>query len=231
MLLLLCLSATHAAPDPISYDDRRQEAMSRFTSELALAFSSDPWEENLTDEEQAFYEDEEETGEEEIEREAMLASETNVALLKAIIAQTEYLNKYDKPVKKDCNQGEGFYKIQSIFHRKRNDRRWSFECRKVVQNNASVTCTKTESHVNGFKKPILFSCGDNEYMAGVESYHKNRKEDRKWKFTCCSASNHITSDCRLTDNVNQLGKTLDFQAGDGEVITGVNSQTYNSRIE
>ena len=86
-------------------------------------------------------------------------------------------------MKKDCNKGEGIYKVQSEFRGYYNDRRWNFECRKVVQNNAQVTCTQTKSYVNDFN---VFPCGDNQYMAGVESYHDNSKEDHRWKFTCCS---------------------------------------------
>ena len=215
----MCLSATQAAPDPMSYGGRHQEEV----SQLALALSSD----DLTAEEQAF---DEEPGEEEIEEEAMFASETNEAFIKAIIAQINYLNELDKPVKKDCNEGEGFYKVQSEFRSYYNDRRWNFECRRVIQNNAPVTCTQTQSYVNDFNGAIVFSCGDNEYMAGVESYHDNSKEDRKWKFTCCSASNLKTSDCRLSDNANNLGKVMDFEAEDGEVITGVDSPSYNSKL-
>ena len=96
----------------MSYGGRRQEEV----SQLALALSSD----DLTAEEQAF---DEEPGEEEMEEEAMFASETNEAFIKAIIAQINYLNKLDKPVKKDCNEGEGFYKIQSEFRTYYNDRR------------------------------------------------------------------------------------------------------------
>ena len=117
----------------------------------------------------------------------------------------KYLNNFDKPVKKDCNKGEGIYKIQSEFHGYYKDRRWNFECRKVVQNNAKVTCTQTQSYMNEFNGPIVFSCGDNEYIAGVESYHENSKEDRRWKFTCCSAFNHKISDCRLSEDANKLG--------------------------
>ena len=84
--------------------------------------------------------------------------------------------------------------------------------------------------MNDFNGAIVFSCGDNEYMAGVESYHDNSKEDCKWKFTCCSASNLKTSDCRLSDNANNLGKVMDFEAEDGEVITGVDSPNYNSKL-
>ena len=231
LLLLLCLSAAHAAPDPLSYDDDRQQVLSQIAPQLALALSSDSWEDDLIDKDMAFEENEEDgAAEEEMVQEEdnmQAVSETNDAFIEALI---KYLNKFDKPVKKDCNEREGIYKIQSEFHKYYRDRRWNFECRQVVQNNAKVTCTQTHSYVNEFNGPIVFSCGDNEYMAGVESYHEDSKEDRRWKFTCCSAFNHKTSDCRLSEDTNGLGQAMNFQGGNGEVITGVDSSTYSTKL-
>ena len=231
LLLLLCLSAAHAAPDSISYDDGNQQGMPQFASQVALSLSSDFWEDNLTEfEKDLAFEEDEEVGEGMEDKNMQITSETDdSAFIEALIAHVKYLNELDKPVKKDCNKGEGIYEVQSEFRGYYNDRRWSFECRKVVQNNAQVTCTQTKSYVNDFNGPIAFSCGDNQYMAGVESYHDNSKEDRRWKFTCCSALNYKTSDCQLSKDANQPGKVMDFQAGDGEVITGVNSPTYNTK--
>ena len=214
LLLLLCLSAAaaHAVPDPVSYDDDGQQVMSQIVSHLALALPSDSREDSFINEDVAVERIEEVSpGREEIEEESsQAASETSDAFLEALIAQIKYLNEFDRPVKKDCNKGEGIYKIQSEFHESHRDRRWNFECRKVVQNNAKVTCTQTQSYVNEFNGPIVFSCGDNEYIAGVESYHENSKEDRRWKFTCCSDSNYMISDCQLSEDANKLGQAMDF---------------------
>ena len=64
-------------------------------------------------------------------------------------------------------------------------------------------------------------CSKNQYLGAVESYHENSKEDRRWKFTCCSVPSYATKDCRLTGYVNHLDGKMDFQASEGEVITGV----------
>ena len=231
LLLLLCLSAAHAVPDPLSYDDDRQQRISQIAPHLAQALPSHSREDNFINEDVAFEKIEEVSpGEEEIEEESsQAASETSDGFIEALIAQIKYLNEFDRPVKKDCNKGGGIYKIQSEFHKSHRDRRWNFECRKVVQNNAKVTCTQIQSYVNEFNGPIVFSCGDNEYIAGVESYHENSKEDRRWKFTCCSDSNYMISDCRLSEDANKLGQMMNFRAGDGEVITGVNSLTYSMK--
>ena len=234
LLLLLCFSSTHAAPDLVFDDseDGDQQGMPQFASQLALALSSDSWEDDLKSEEDLAFEEDEEDDEGMEDENMQVTSESNEEFinLKALIAKIKYLNELDKPVKKDCNKGEGIYKIQSEFRGYYNDRRWNFECRKVVQNNAQVTCTQTKSYVNDFNGPIEFSCGENQYIAGVESYHDNSKEDRRWKFTCCSALNYKTSDCQLSENANKLGQVMEFQVGDGEIIAGVDSPTYSPKL-
>ena len=230
LLLLLCFSCTHAAPDLAFNEDGDQQGMPQFASQLALALSSDSWEDDLKSEEDLAFEEDEEIDEGMENENMQVTSESDEAFIEALIAKIKYLNELDKPVKKDCNKGEGIYKIQSEFHGKYNDRRWNFECRKVVQNNAQVTCTPEKSYVNDFNGPIAFPCGENQYIAGVESYHDNSKEDRRWKFTCCSALNYKTSDCQLSENANRLGQMMDFQAGDGEIIAGVDSSTYSPKL-
>ena len=90
LLLLLCLSAAHAAPDPLSYDDDRQQVMSQIPPQLALALSSDSWEDDLIDKDVAYEEDEEDgAAEEEMEEDNNMQAtlETNNAFIEALIAQ------------------------------------------------------------------------------------------------------------------------------------------------
>ena len=156
-------------------------------------------------------------------------SAESVALINDYLAHLQYQNKWDEKLTKDCDEKSGFYLVQSKHDNYREDRLWEFQCRKVVSKcSDSPTCTKTESYINEFNEVISFMCGKNGYIAGVESYHDNSKEDRRWKFTCCSVPFYTTTDCRLTDYVNKLDGEMDFQADDDEVITGVFSY-YSSR--
>ena len=50
---------------------------------------------------------------------------------------------------------------------------------------------------NEWDRSMDFSCSDivpNGFMVGFQSTHNNKKEDRRYKFHCCSArgENHIT---------------------------------------
>ena len=210
MLLVLSLSAAKAISNPSSFSDDLVEEISP-QQPLAL-----PSEGSLIDEIVAFEEREGEN--------LHTPVETDEASLEALVTQIEYLNEFHGPLKKNCSKGEGIYKIQSEFHGSYyRDRRWNFECKKVVHNNTQVNCTQTQSYVNEFNGPIVFACGNNEYLAGVESYHEKGEEDRRWMFTCCSALNHTISDCRLSEEANKLGQAMEFRAGDGQIITGVDS--------
>ena len=143
----------------------------------------------------------------------------NFAAISDYMAQLQWQNNWDAQLSKACPTGQGFYRVRSKHDNGREDRRWEFYCRKVVQQG-NPTCTKS-SYINQFQEFISFMCGKNQYIGAVESYHENSKEDRRWKFTCCSAPSQATRDCRLTDYVNNLDGIMDFQASNGEVITGV----------
>ena len=53
--------------------------------------------------------------------------------------------------------------------------------------------------------------GKNQYIGGVESYHDSSKEDRRWKFTCCSAPSQATRDCQLTGYVNNPHGNMEYK--------------------
>ena len=144
----------------------------------------------------------------------------NFAAISDYMARLEWQNGWDAVLNKQCPSGQGFYRVRSKHNNGREDRRWEFYCRQVVQTG-NPTCTKTSSYINNFRDAISFMCSKNQYLGAVESYHDNSKEDRRWKFTCCSAPSYATKDCRLTDYVNHLDRKMDFQASEGEVITGV----------
>lgn len=83
--------------------------------------------------------------------------------------------------------------------------------------------------MNNFDQPMFFMCGKDSYIAGVDSYHSNKHEDRRWRFTCCSVPGHKTASCRVTGYVNEFDRPMNFQAGPGEVITGVFSYHSNRK--
>ena len=121
------------------------------------------------------------------------------------------------------------YKVSSVHSNYHEDRSWNWECRDVVSGGSTEGCSQTADYVNEWDLPMNFMCPANKYVAGVESYHDNGREDRRWKFTCCAIKDHITISCRQTDYVNEWDEAMNFQANPGEVITGVYSYHDNFR--
>ena len=144
------------------------------------------------------------------------------------LARIEYQNRFDKLLSKTCYGLQGMYKVASVHSNHHEDRAWTWECRNVV-SSGSVSGCSSSGYANYWDLPMNFMCPANQYIAGVKSYHSNSREDRRWKFTCCSISNHITVSCRQTDYVNNWDAPLNFQANKGEVITGVFSYHDNKR--
>lgn len=56
-------------------------------------------------------------------------------------------------------------------------------------NNTSKKAAKTVAfgtdYVNAMDSPIVFQCGSG-VIHGIESYHQDTYEDRRFKFKCCN---------------------------------------------
>jgi hypothetical protein len=138
---------------------------------------------------------------------------------------TFYHNDFDEDLKECCTARQGMYKVKSINSDKHKDRAWRWDCRNVVSSGPVIGCD-TSDYVNEFDLPFNFMCPVNQNINGVESYHKDKHGDCRWKFTCCGIENRITASCHHTGYLNDFDKEIDFEASGGEVITGVYS--YNS---
>lgn len=151
-----------------------------------------------------------------------------MSLLNMLLARLQNQNGFDQPHHAQCTGPDGMYRVRSVHDNHHEDRSWTWECRQVI--TSGYPKCHTTGWVNNFDQPMSFTCGPNEYIAGTESYHNNHYEDRRWKFTCCSAPDYKASGCRITDYVNDFDAPISFTAGPGETITGVFSY-HNNRAE
>ena len=136
----------------------------------------------------------------------------------AVRHRRQYHNDWDQRLTRYCNEGDGIYLVESEHDNRREDRRWRLECRNVVQNSPQTY--SWTSYVNNFDEPILFMCGRDEYLRGVDSYHNDYYEDRRWRFYCCHSPGYTTKSCEISDYVNSWDEPMSFQARIGTVITG-----------
>ena len=144
-----------------------------------------------------------------------------------IFAESQYQNNYDQPLDVRCGTGAGMHHVQSVYDGGHRDRRWTWHC-KSLKLNANTQCAFTD-YVNHFDEPMYFMCGSNQYFAGVYSYHDNGREDRRWRFTCCSTQGLNIYGCRLAGYANGFHTHMNFQVGPDEVITGAYGYHRNDR--
>ena len=70
--------------------------------------------------------EEEDIFEQEFETQQDLPTDTDMANM-----QWHYQNDWDQPLRFECRSGEGINEVRSEHHDRKEDRRWSFDCKKV----------------------------------------------------------------------------------------------------
>ena len=151
-----------------------------------------------------------------------------VALYAEGAGATIYNNQWDKPVLFDCPYGQVLSSVYSVHNNHKEDRRWRFTC-KAAPFSANPTSCYWSDYANGWDAPLNFKCPGNYVIAGVSSYHDNRREDRLTRFKCCEQHGYVTYSCSLTSYMNAWDQVLDYTVPNGNVITGWYSVHDNHR--
>ncbi|XP_063056141.1 hemagglutinin/amebocyte aggregation factor-like [Engraulis encrasicolus] len=140
----------------------------------------------------------------------------------------------DKRVKRSNNEFDGYLAFRCPCHQSistissyhsnpHEDRRFSISCKPLFL--AATSCH--QSHwVNNFDARFDFTCGKNEALTGIYSYHSNLHEDRRFMFHCCSAD-LILNGCRWTQYLNNFDQPFTYQVPNNMVIAGVSSYHHS----
>jgi len=94
-----------------------------------------------------------------------------------------YANYWDAQLHFDCPNNQALSRIYSHHDNRREDRRWKFGCC-VVSSNVYLQKGGWTNYINGWDAQLDFGCKEDEVLVGVNSYHDNRREDRRWRFRC-----------------------------------------------
>uniref|UniRef100_A0A4W5R8A6 Uncharacterized protein n=1 Tax=Hucho hucho TaxID=62062 RepID=A0A4W5R8A6_9TELE len=113
---------------------------------------------------------------------------------------------------------------KSEHHNKYEDRLWDFGCKATFD---TATNCFTSSYVNAFDKPFSYQCPSHQVITGMHSYHENKYEDRRWKFTCCGASNFCTDTCQWTNYVNWFDEAFTFNVPPNSYLNAAESYHEN----
>ncbi|GFO06799.1 hemagglutinin/amebocyte aggregation factor [Plakobranchus ocellatus] len=84
-------------------------------------------------------------------------------------------------------------------------------------------------HTN-WDAPFLYACHQGEILRSLHRVHNNRKEDRRWKFSCGGAPGEASPQtCHRTDYENDWDDHMIFQCPSDNVIAGLQSYRSNSK--
>ena len=114
-----------------------------------------------------------------------------------------------------CLLGKGMIRVRSQHNNWFEDRQFDFDC----EGNSRIThyCKWTD-YVNSMRGSMNYACPHNYVITGVESYHQNGKEDRRFKFECCKVNGKVDH-CSNSGYVNNYDHQLNFGSSD-KFMTG-----------
>merc|ERR1711922_50809 len=94
-------------------------------------------------------------------------------------------NRWDQRHTKTCPSGQYIARIRSVHHNHYEDRLWNVDCQRMSGVLANKACAWS-GYVNSFDAMISYTCPSGKVMTGMDSYHDNGREDRRFRFHCCT---------------------------------------------
>jgi len=96
----------------------------------------------------------------------------------------DYVNDWDGVMSFTCPDGEALNGVHSIHDNYKEDRRWKFSCCKLSSPFGLLKFVFTD-YINNWDEPFQFFCPSlDQVVIGMDSYHDNYHEDRRWKARC-----------------------------------------------
>ncbi|XP_036374335.1 hemagglutinin/amebocyte aggregation factor-like [Megalops cyprinoides] len=138
--------------------------------------------------------------------------------------QERWQNEYDHVLSFACPSLSSISKIVSKHDNHHEDRIWDFSCKDTFESSPQCFWSP---YANYFDEYLSYSCPDNYVMSGMESYHENKHEDRRWKFYCCRDYKYCNSHCQWTPHVNNFDEEFTWYVPHMNYLVGVSSYHEN----
>ncbi|XP_056157044.1 uncharacterized protein LOC130131387 [Lampris incognitus] len=116
---------------------------------------------------------------------------------------SNFVNGFDKNVDFSCRQNYVVAGVYSYHSNSHEDRRWRFYCCTAPQFETS-DCQET-TWMNYWDEYFNWYVPGANYLTGLKSYHRNDKEDRRWRYTYCRGERR---DTRSSTNFDVMSKIL-----------------------
>ncbi|XP_055793758.1 hemagglutinin/amebocyte aggregation factor-like isoform X2 [Salvelinus fontinalis] len=160
-------------------------------------------------------------------REAMNGPNFYILLLAGVLVNGRELgweNRYDQPLHFNCPSRKSISHINSQHVNYYEDRVWDFECKDTFVSEPECHWSP---YVNDFDQEFSFKCPNNYVLTGVNSYHSNYHEDRRWKFYCCRVNSYCNQNCQWTSYVNYFDEVISWQVPGLNYLVGAGSYHSN----
>ncbi|XP_056015799.1 hemagglutinin/amebocyte aggregation factor-like isoform X2 [Ostrea edulis] len=150
--------------------------------------------------------------------------------LMCVYVSAQWKNNWDRPLNFQCpSTNSAISHVVSMHNNKKEDRRFNFNCRPVQAVSGPISC-KLSGYVNSYDQPVLYTCPNGGYLNGVSSVHNNKKEDRMFRFRCCTPKpGYHHKNCKWTGWVNNWDETFSYFVPRNYVIRGINSIHNNKK--
>ncbi|KAM9407149.1 hemagglutinin/amebocyte aggregation factor-like isoform 2-T2 [Salvelinus alpinus] len=133
-------------------------------------------------------------------------------------------NQFDQPLHFNCPSRQSISHINSQHDNSYEDRVWDFECKDTFVSEPECHWSP---YVNDLEQEFSFKCPNNYVLTGVNSYHSNPHEDRRWKFYCCRVNSYCNQDCQWTPYVNYFDEVISWQVPGLNYLVGAGSYHSN----
>jgi len=138
-------------------------------------------------------------------------------------------NWWDKKLVMDGGVNGMITGLSSIHNNHSEDRRWKF----FSGSAPGLGCSEQRwsGWINAWDKSLYYVCPSNQVLHGIQSYHDNHREDRRWKFQCCRVSSGVSVvRSKWTWYLNEWDGELEYQCPrHDQAIVGMYSYHSNTR--
>jgi len=136
-------------------------------------------------------------------------------------------NDWDKPQYCRCPPGQRISTFKSKHDNGKEDRKWSLACSEVEGlDEGTDVYESSESNWDSFHS--WYGMQSDSFLVGMESYHSNKKEDRKYTFFYTNSKDLALSDCK-GNWVNNWDGLIDVVLDSNQVIAGIASKHDNKK--
>ena len=144
------------------------------------------------------------------------------------MVHSQWQNELDRLLRVECPDQDGIYEFKSVHDNGAEDRLFEFNCRRTTKTE--IDDSYWSGFASGYDLPSMYQCIPNFFICGIESVHENANEDRIFKYKCCHAKLHFTSNCGMTDDLNDFDGPVDYSLSGSQVMTGMFSY-HNNEVE